>query len=304
MALPAEVLAWGDEGHRVIALIATHFLMPPVRKRLDAILATDVDDLTAHDIVAAATWADRFRDSDRDTTRLRYAATQAWHFVNIDLSAQDIDAACFGRPMLAAATLASAGVARACVVDKIEQFAAELHSPATAPAERLLAAKFLLHLVGDLHQPLHAGNDADAGGNGKPVRVAGGVTPMLPCSLHHYWDVELVRQLGAPARRVAARLKATIGPKQLSAWSGGTPIDWARDTFAVTAAIGYGGLGAPVAGVYVLDAPYRQRALAATALQLQKGGVRLAAVLNRALADDSAVPRRDLAAPAISSLRR
>jgi nuclease S1 len=58
-------------------------------------------------------------------------------------------------------------------VDKIDQFAAELANPATADPERLLALKFLLHFVGDLHQPLHAADDHDAGGTKELVMAEG-----------------------------------------------------------------------------------------------------------------------------------
>jgi hypothetical protein len=51
----------------------------------------------------------------------------------------------------------------ACIVDRIEQFEAELANPETAPEKRLVTLKFLLHLVGDVHQPLHAADDHDAG---------------------------------------------------------------------------------------------------------------------------------------------
>jgi hypothetical protein len=104
-------------------------------------------------------WADKYRDSDRDTTRNRYEATWRWHFVDIELGQQDLGPACFGHPALPPGVPASKGPPRACVVDKINQFAAELGDPATGASEQLLALQFLLHFVGDLHQPLHAADD-------------------------------------------------------------------------------------------------------------------------------------------------
>ena len=148
--LPREAAAWGDEGHEIIALVADHFLEPAVRQRVAALLATDDSELTRHDMPGEATWADKYAQSDRDTTRQRYDATYRWHFINLELAGPDLDAACFGRPALAAATPASQGPAEDCVVDKIDQFEAELAAPGTPPAERLLALKFLLHFVGDL----------------------------------------------------------------------------------------------------------------------------------------------------------
>ena len=142
---------------------------PRIKARLVAILSADTDPLTGHTIVNETTWADRYRDSDRNTTKVRYNQTREWHFVDIEITTPDINAACFGTPSLPTGTPASAGPARDCVVGKINQFIVELKSPVTSPEERLLALKFLLHFVGDMHQPLHASDDHDAGGNQKNV---------------------------------------------------------------------------------------------------------------------------------------
>ena len=151
LVAPRPVLAWGDEGHKVIGLIAEHYLDPAVRAKVATLLAADTDTLAGHDIASEATWADKYRDSDRDTTKLRYQATRQWHFVDIELTRPDLAAACFGHPQLPPGVLASNGSPQACVVDKIDQFAAELGDRATSASEQLLALKFLLHFVGDLH---------------------------------------------------------------------------------------------------------------------------------------------------------
>src|ERR1700756_3213708 len=78
--------AWGDEGHEIIALIAERYLDPAVRDKVAMLLAADTDTLTAHDIASEATWADKYRDSDRNTTKARYEATWRWHFVDIEIS--------------------------------------------------------------------------------------------------------------------------------------------------------------------------------------------------------------------------
>ena len=166
---PLPAVAWGDEGHKVIALIAEHYLDPVVRARVATLLAADTDPLTPHDIASEATRADKYRDSDRDTTKIRHEATWRWHFVDIELKQPDLASACFAHPALPPEVPASKGPPQACVVDKIDQLAAELGNPATGASEQLLALKFLLHFVGDLHQPLHASDDHDAGGNKKLV---------------------------------------------------------------------------------------------------------------------------------------
>jgi hypothetical protein len=78
VAQPRTALAWGDDGHKVVALIAQSFLEPDARKRVNALLAADTDSLTPHDIAGAATWADKFRDSNIGGARLK---TRQWHFI-------------------------------------------------------------------------------------------------------------------------------------------------------------------------------------------------------------------------------
>lgn len=104
-----NALAWGDEGHKIVALIAEHYLDAAARARVSALLATDTDNLTAHDIASAATWADKYRDSDRNGAKERYTGTRQWHFVDIELADPDLGRACFGYPPLPAGTVASKG---------------------------------------------------------------------------------------------------------------------------------------------------------------------------------------------------
>ncbi len=269
--------AFGDEGHEVVALIAEHFLQPEVRHKVFAILAGDTSHLTAsHDMAAEATWADRYRDS----TPARHQQTGKWHFVDIDIKSPDLDAACFQHLPLPAATPASAGPPHSCVVDKIDQFEHELAAPATPKDERRMALQFLLHFVGDVHQPLHASNDHDFGGNSKLAQAQG-----LPRGkLHHYWDavfVEAIADGGAPS--VAQQLIAGIDASQQQAWASGSAADWARESFEASRDFSYGKLPKPKQGVYQLGKTYVHGATALTSLQLSKAGVRLATLLNRAL---------------------
>jgi hypothetical protein len=272
--------AWGDEGHEVIGLIAEHYLEPKVRERIQVILAGDETGLTATDIAHEATWADKYRDSDRNSTKVRYHQTSNWHFVDLELAGADMNRACFGQPKLALGTAASLGPAQDCVIDKIHEFSAELENPRTGEQERRLALQFLLHFVGDLHQPLHAGDDHDQGGNRKIASAPGIPTN----SLHHDWDTEFVARLGANEAEIAQRLIASIKDSQRAKWSAGTPADWAMESYSLAKSHAYGLL--PAAGTpyhYELDAAYVADATAVTAEQLSKAGVRLAFVLNRAL---------------------
>src|SRR6266852_985161 len=150
VALPGQhAMAWVDEGHEIVVTIAYARLTPVVKNKIDSILAADKDKLTAPDFSSRATWADKWRDSDRNTTRVRYLATHNWNFVDIEIDSPDFDAACFNHPPLPAGTAASAGPANDCVVDKIDEFVAELRDSSTTQPAKILALKFTEHFVGD-----------------------------------------------------------------------------------------------------------------------------------------------------------
>jgi hypothetical protein len=147
----APAFAWADEGHEVIGLIAAHYLEPAMRVRVQSILAGDTTRLTTQDVAHEATWADKYCDSDRNGPRVRYNQTRNWHFVDLELEGADLNTACLGPPKLPPGTDASLGPADDCVIDKIDEFTAELKKPTTGEDERRFALQFLLHFVGDLH---------------------------------------------------------------------------------------------------------------------------------------------------------
>ena len=277
---PAPALAWGNEGHRIIALVAYTHLAPATRAAVDEMLRNDTDALTEPDIASRATWADKYRDSDRHTSQERYRLTRAWHFVDIELDHPDLAAACYGHPP--SAVPASLGPAQACVVDRIEAFMAELRNSRPSP-ERTIAFKFLLHLIGDVHQPLHAADNHDAGGNGVLVLFG---RRTVGRRLHAYWDADVVRRLGRDPVSVAARIDARFGTA-CNGWMRGTAIDWALETFAVARDFVYQ-LGEATtdehdAPAYRLTSGYQHHAADVAAEQLEKASCRLAMVLNQTL---------------------
>lgn len=275
VAFPTSALAWGNEGHETIALIARSYLTPDVRAKVDAILATDPDTLTAPDMASRSTWADAWRNSGR-------RETAPWHFTDIELASPDLRSACFGFP--APANPASAGPVQDCVVDKVREFSAELASPATPQSERILALKYLLHFVGDLHQPLHSSDNQDRGGNCVLISLAGART----VNLHAWWDTVVVGELGADPVALASALRARVTPAQVAQWRTGDTAAWAQEAFTIARATAYR-VGSPPgcstgAAPIPLPAGYDTAARAAAALQLERAGVRLAVVLNKALA--------------------
>ena len=280
---PETGRCWGDQGHEIVGLIAEHYLEPTVRSRAVTLLAQDASGLTrGTGIAEEATWADKFRDSDRDTTRRNYLKTREWHYINIELDRPDLEEACFRHPALPIGSKASEGPAGDCILDKIDEFHRELRSPTTGVGEKRVALQFLLHLVGDLHQPLHAADDHDRGGN--DVRVKGAESS--PGTLHHYWDTVFVGRLGRSAEDVSRDLIAGISEDDRRAWSGGSPADWAKESFRIARDDVYAPLHARVAdpgGAIMLDARYETDAVNIAARQLQRAGLRLARLLNDAL---------------------
>jgi hypothetical protein len=266
-------LAWGDLGHKVTALIAYRHLTPKARTALDALLAADDDPLTPPDFASRATWADKYRNGHRETA--------AWHFVDIEIDHPDLGAACFGFP--AASQPASAGLAQDCVVDKIEEFESELASKSTPAAERLLALKFLIHFVGDLHQPLHASDHDDRGGNCIGLSPSPGGRDS---NLHAYWDTGVVETLGGSANEIAAKLDARISPADVAAWGRGDARSWAMESFRLSVKDVYALPARPTCASrdsVTLSPAYHAAAARDAAIQLERAGVRMAAVLNRAL---------------------
>ena len=148
----------------------------------------------------------------------RYYATRNWHFVDLELDGVDLDRACRRRPPQAAGIPASRGREDDCVITKIAEFRSELSDARIGSGGRLLALRFLLHLVGDLHQPLHAADDHDQGGNRKIVSVPGiGIE-----KLHQAWDTEFVARLGPTTPRSRLVLIARITDDDRRQWSRGT----------------------------------------------------------------------------------
>jgi hypothetical protein len=280
-AMPQQAAAWGDDGHMTVALIAQNYLTPKARTTVTAMLAADTDSLTKHDIASEATWADKFRDSDN--RKDHYDETERWHFVDLEISKPDLTTVCFGRVPLPAGTLASNGPAVACVVDKINQFAVELAASGTDAEEKLFALKFLLHFVGDLHQPLHSSDNHDRGGNDVKVS-ADGINHKSRDELHGYWDTQFVEGIATPPSALAAKLLAQITSAQVTEWEQGTPDDWAMQAYGISKQDAYG--NPPLSKAKTsnhLDAAYVAKAEADVALQLSRAGVRLASILNKAL---------------------
>ena len=250
IAAPASALAWGSEGHRIIAEIAKQHLEPATAKQVRDLLAIE-DDTSLADV---ANWADQVRRQRPETA--------SWHFVDIPIAAAEYDAArdCVGGN---------------CVVAKIEEFAAKLQNRSLPVRERLEALKFVVHFVGDLHQPLHASDNDDRGGNEVRVQFLGHRT-----NLHAVWDIGILAPaVNGDERSYALNLDRKITANDTTAWQTATPEQWANESHSIAVKLIYGRL----AHSGTLSDDYGRVVLPVIEQQLEKAGIRLAAILNNEL---------------------
>ena len=300
--MPAESRGWSAEGHMIAALVADRLLQArdaAAHKKLAELLATDKSNTwTKTDIASEATWADVLLEKSPEGR----AATAKWHYVKLDATNPDLTKACFGKPALPWMAPASRGLQDDCVVDKIEQFAKELRDPATLPGERLTALQFLLNFVGEVNDPLFTIEQNDQGGRCVALIFPAAKTPVR---LSTYWDDALVVEAaGKDPAKAAVQIVAGLTPADIQKWSGGSPADWALESYNVAKEVIYSfakdkskdaavkytfaarkGETDPCGPVpvYQVDAGYRERAVAAVKEQLAKGGVRLAFLLRENL---------------------
>lgn len=260
---------WGQEGHKIVGEIATRYLTPEASEQVSALLA---DDLGANGkpsgrttLGEVASWPDEIRGTPAG------ANNASWHFEDIPVCGQATeDQICPG------GNCASVQLARLSEV---------LRDPGASPHDRNEALKWVVHLVGDIHQPLHAAdNNKDRGGNNVRVTFFG----QGSLNLHKIWDVQIVEKVVTEAGGESAFVNRTVSPEQVNAWVGGTVQDWMQESNQFAKEVAYGKLPLgfscgtvnsktePIAQSYYADAsPVVDQ-------QLWKAGVRLASLLNAA----------------------
>ena len=258
--LPVQLLAWGPKGHAIVADIAASRLTPATKQNLQLLLGAD-------SLASIASWADSVR-KDRDES-------YDWHFVDIpkDAAGFSEERDCF-RPQDKHKDALTDH--HNCVVDRIEMFQKILGDEKASRADRVEALKWLVHFVGDLHQPLHAIDEA-RGGNDIKLAVFG--SPKCgdyDCNLHWAWDTLLLEHTGYSEEEYVGRLNTLIAQKHLENQSGGTPVDWANESHLQARHI----MEAKPAAI---DDAYYQANIELVNQKLALAGLRLATLLNDTL---------------------
>ncbi len=241
-------LVWFELGHRTVALIAEGRLTPHTA-------AAVRDILGGQDMSDASLWADQIRGQRRSTGPL--------HYVNIPLTVTTYDPATQCRD-------------GQCIIAAIESERRVLADPKATSVERAEALKFLIHFIGDLHQPMHVSDDNDRGGNDTQVQFFGAGS-----NLHKVWDGQLIEQAGVRSSdQYLAQLKQQMASLDLSAFERGSVVEWAMEGHQIAAENAY-----QIPRNRQLGAAYEAANIPLVDLAIIKAGVRLAAVLNEALAN-------------------
>jgi hypothetical protein len=247
-SLPA--VAWGPEGHSLIARIAEAQLKPAVHARVVEILGP------GKNMSSVASWADEVRRSRPETG--------PWHYVDIPIGEAHFD---MGRDCAGGA----------CIVAAIAAMEQKLRDPAADAGARREALMFLIHFVGDMHQPLHCSDHDDKGGNSVPVIYRDRRT-----SLHSAWDSGLLGNLGKEEDLFPALSQESA--RHRKKFAKGSVRDWVESSHESAKKTVYGLLPKAAEGAPSnVDAEYERAADALIRQQIELGGARLAKVLNQAL---------------------
>ncbi|HEY0106817.1 MAG TPA: S1/P1 nuclease [Rhizomicrobium sp.] len=251
-------LAWGPEGHSIVAEIAQRRLSPAAATQIETILGK------GHSLASIASWA--------DDVKAKRPETANWHFVDIPLADTDYDPARDCKP----------DPKGDCAIAALDRLRQALRCGDAAA--RLDALRFVVHIVGDIHQPLHAVAEA-RGGNDVAVTVRfKGATCSRNCDLvtnfHAAWDGAVITRTvwawGAYVDRLETGFLLSPEARDAAA-SAGTPTDWLLQTHMAAATVWS---LKPSNGV--LDEDYYRQVLPILDRQLGLGGLRLAAYLNDA----------------------
>jgi hypothetical protein len=268
---PTPAFAWWEYGHQTVARIAWIEVTPHTRAEIRRLMAhsrlLETPECPARTIEDLSVWPDcikRYRD--------RFSYAYSWHFADVDICQPfDLHAACRDHD---------------CVTDQIERNLRLVRDRTVPVRERLMALAFLVHFVGDLHQPLHASDHHDRGGNDE--RVAYGVIAGRT-NLHMIWDGLLADRAISTPPGEARGILSQLTPAERVAMRAGSVEDWARESWEASRRFVYGSLVAdpcatPIPAHAVVDEAMVRRLIPVLREQVARGGERLARLLDEAFA--------------------
>ncbi len=278
LALPMQIFAWGREGHHIIALLAQSRLNETAKAKIIELLGTET-------LTQASTWPDEIRKDHPETA--------GWHYVSIPRAAPFFDQArdCFQPDPTHPGSDADH---HNCVVDRIDLYARVLLDAGQPKSTRVEALKYLVHFLSDLHQPMHAIQDARGGNDIKVVQFGSATCGgEHTCNLHGLWDSGLIEHAESDELAYMHHLEVLIARENLDSLPEGTPADWANEShvMAVGAMLDNGGLA---------DQVYFNHEISNVNHRLALAGIRLSHMLNEIFAPTSTTvpPTHEASGPA------
>lgn len=251
-----SAFAWGPVGHSVIGRNAMAQLEPQARAQVMEILEVSPGGALEEAVDAACFWPDTVRDSPQ------WSWSSPLHYVNLPRSSARYDRQ----------RDCPDGI---CVTEGITKYAAELGRPGLDSERRWQAFAWLCHLVGDVHQPLHAGFRDDRGGNRVDIEYRGERS-----NLHRFWDSMLAAErLSETGRQAAVVDDSVIGPASGS-WRPADVVAWTEESHALAATRAY-------PPERVIDEAFADASWELIRRQWELAAGRLAAILNSVLVDEN-----------------
>jgi nuclease S1 len=251
----SEAMAWGRQGHRLISRVAEGQLNAKTKAAIAALL------VPGESLADASTWADEHR---RELPK-----TAPWHYVDVPLSEPRYNSLFSGEVP-----------EKGYVVDKIHDMKVVLRDPKRTVEDRRFALRFLIHMIEDLHMPMHVGDNRDRGGNDTQVRFFEQGTNM-----HRLWDSDLIERDSRCEECCLEDLAKLDSPAARAKAVQGTVEDWATESIlAAREAYVDPTTGKRIKSGAKLEAAYFGKNLPVARQRMYLGGVRLAWVLNDVLA--------------------
>lgn len=192
-----NALAWGPTGHRVVGEVAEKNLDPKVLVKARAILG-------GLSLSKVANWPDEIKSEPE-----KFSYTFNWHYTDWADDAHDHD------------EQTSSGQLLTSINNQLKI----LKDPASPAESKAFALKFVIHLIGDLHQPLHVGNGVDQGGNMCKVIFHGNAT-----NLHALWDEGMIDFTKLSFTEMASFVAQGRSRENVLHWKTGTVVDWASES--------------------------------------------------------------------------
>ena len=205
LAICNMLMSWGVVGHRVVGQLAENHLSKKARKAVKELLGTE-------SLAIVSTYPDEIRSYEI------FAYTVPWHYVNV---LPGLDQVGFEGQLM--------NMKNPNIYKAIEQCIADLENPDKSKEDKIFALKFLVHLVGDIHQPMHLGRSEDAGGN--RIEVLFGRREI---NLHSLWDTRLVEQMGMTFTELA-RACEDVPKREWKQWQGDSITTWAFESYTLAA---------------------------------------------------------------------